>query len=481
MGSDAVSWIVKELKLKSRKAALRIGNTLLKDGVFAHVTDKHMLKDDFFFYRFSSSGPTMRYNCDHPKYTDAIERCPEIRVLETQLNKEKAQSRALLQNANAEIVELVRVERMRRQRASAAVLGLALVSILVLLSETCVELRIVALGALLGTVPYVSCLMSTRTSSYVCPAIVDEKLTIPNRMVNIDGHETKCKTDDENNTSIESPAKEESDIRLKVVLGSSLGDRFLSFNDFVPHKIETELFSGTIFTLIRNCVIRNDNAKQRHRINQYFAGKRRVSAVFVQGRFKRPIAFNKLLTGQTFARPLLLPAQWIIRLGFVFLRRIAPGLSADISSEKPYLLTPLAAAAQTLHISVPSNSPDLRNGHVLLNDDDLENTMLLGGDFARKDPLSRRSRRKRLSSSKELSRYSYNPKYVYTFGFWQDLFDPATYTVTVPFGTFGIAKYLDGQPIQINAQVGISHISDSHPERVAWRMELGHSSLCTPM
>lgn len=205
-------------------------------------------------------------------------------------------------------------------------------------------------------------------------------------------------------------------------------------------------------------------------MDKYFTEKKRVTAVYVQGQFKKSLSFANVWTGQTFEKKLMLPAKWIIRIGLKFLQSIAPGLKAKIHIESPYLLTPLAAAAQTLHVSSSeSEAPDLRN--LVFDDDKMEDTNLLGGDFANAK-FSRSKRRKRFSKMSRLSKHTFNPKYVYTFGFWQNLFDPSKYTVTVPFGSFNIVSYLNYQPMQVMAQEGIGHLKPSEYNRGLWRMEM---------
>ena len=80
----------------------------------------------------------------------------------------------------------------------------------------------------------------------------------------------------------------------------------------------------------------------------YFEGRNRISACFVQGKFKQNIAVKDVLTGQSFGTNLVnLPSKFLIQMLFGVLNRISPNMVADVACQKPYLLTPLIAAAQT--------------------------------------------------------------------------------------------------------------------------------------
>ena len=51
IGSDAVQWIVENLKL-SREQAVRLGQRLIDEKWIHHVVDQQPFRDGFFFYRF---------------------------------------------------------------------------------------------------------------------------------------------------------------------------------------------------------------------------------------------------------------------------------------------------------------------------------------------------------------------------------------------------------------------------------------------
>ena len=75
-------------------------------------------------------------------------------------------------------------------------------------------------------------------------------------------------------------------------------------------------------------------------------------------KFKKEIPFNEVLTGQNFSKKLQnLPSSFLIQMLFGVLNRISPNMVADVTCPKPYLLTPLIAAAQTVHVCKPGQKP----------------------------------------------------------------------------------------------------------------------------
>lgn len=55
VGSEAVNWLVENLRL-SRSEAIAIGQRCLDLGIFRHVLDEQPFADSDFFYRFSADG-----------------------------------------------------------------------------------------------------------------------------------------------------------------------------------------------------------------------------------------------------------------------------------------------------------------------------------------------------------------------------------------------------------------------------------------
>lgn len=76
--------------------------------------------------------------------------------------------------------------------------------------------------------------------------------------------------------------------------------------------------------------------------------------IVLQGCFKREMGFDRAYTGQAYSRPFTrLPAKWLIRSAFAVIRRLSPALREDITGDNPYMVSPLAATAQTLRAEEP--------------------------------------------------------------------------------------------------------------------------------
>ena len=76
--------------------------------------------------------------------------------------------------------------------------------------------------------------------------------------------------------------------------------------------------------------------------------KRKCHAVF-QGRFKRPISFSQVYSGQAFDEPIeRLPAKWLIKAVLQFTSKLQPAMRLSLRGDKPYMLSPLASIAQTI-------------------------------------------------------------------------------------------------------------------------------------
>ena len=155
---------------------------------------------------------------------------------------------------------------------------------------------------------------------------------------------------------------------------------------------------------------------------------------------------------------------------FGVLNRISPNMVADVTCPKPYLLTPLIAAAQTVHVCKPGQKPPNLSDVFSrdLSDNDLEDCSLLFPPSQKK--MTYNKRRKHFNTMKNMDGLSFDTENTYTFGFWQDIFDPVDYNAHLPFGTYDISRYLNGQPMCVNGQIGING-------PYLWDVKLWHTKL----
>eukprot|EP00953_Heterococcus_sp_UTEX-ZZ885_P040310 20617-Heterococcus_DN1.PRE.2 len=142
------------------------------------------------------------------------------------------------------------------------------------------------------------------------------------------------------------------------------------------------------------------------------------------------------------------------RTALAIIRRLSPALQEDVTGAHPYLISPLAATAQALRVDAPGTEAS----HFSLQLH--KHTALLGGVFAQQPPpsttpatttantssksstlglngtansgetvaamsaLTAAQRKRHLSNATNLAAHSFDPRYVYTFDFYQHLYDP---------------------------------------------------------
>ncbi|CBN73937.1 conserved unknown protein [Ectocarpus siliculosus] len=207
-------------------------------------------------------------------------------------------------------------------------------------------------------------------------------------------------------------------------------------SDDIAVPFETPLFKGRL--LVRVAGLPGDGAQD------YFRGKKRLMQCAVQGEFKKELPFDRVYTGQAYDRPFTqLPAKWLIRSAFSLIRRLSPALREDITGERPYMVSPLAATAQSMRAEAPGDE-------VAIVGDLGEETGLLGESFMdSRVPSS--ARKKFFNNPRNLKAYSFKPGVVYTFDFYQHLYNAVTFELDLGFRKVKLADYLNHQPAQARA------------------------------
>lgn len=84
-----------------------------------------------------------------------------------------------------------------------------------------------------------------------------------------------------------------------------------------------------------------------------------------QGQFKQPdVQFDSLMLGSDFVRPLKLPARALLSQAIQWVaNKLGGGVSVNVDAKQPYILAPLIAAAQVVHVAQPGQQLDLRAPH----------------------------------------------------------------------------------------------------------------------
>jgi hypothetical protein len=226
----------------------------------------------------------------------------------------------------------------------------------------------------------------------------------------------------------------------------------------VPFKFSSDLFEG--ICLVRLKDVPSDDPEGDA---AYFLGRRRGFQAIVQGKFKEPLLVADVLTGHEFVRPLKrLPPPWIVHAGTNLIGRLAPGVEIVLHDGQPRALSLLAATSQVVCADMPGNEPD-----ILFNEIE-EDVSLFGGMFQHGTvPISRRKRH--LSDPRNAMQYKFDTDSVYTFDFYQNLFDAGSYSLDLGFTKIGLSKSLDGQPIQVLAKTTSG--------RYLWSFQVWHENL----
>ena len=130
-----------------------------------------------------------------------------------------------------------------------------------------------------------------------------------------------------------------------------------------------------------------------------------------------------------------------------------------------------------------------------IEDIEIESTLAMGIKY---ENMNMNSYKRRKYFKEKINNVTDSEKYdsqlIYTFGFWQDLFDPFDYAAHLPFGSFDLTKYLDGQPMSIQARIGIgtgTHVGKKKKgkgkkeketeTKILWDVKLWHQKLLPKM
>ena len=79
-------------------------------------------------------------------------------------------------------------------------------------------------------------------------------------------------------------------------------------------------------------------------------------------------------------------------------------------------------------------------------------------------------RRKHFNTMKNMDGLSFDTENTYTFGFWQDIFDSTKFMAILPFGSYDVSKYMNEQPMQVMAKIGVKG-------EYVWCAEMWHRKL----
>jgi len=123
-----------------------------------------------------------------------------------------------------------------------------------------------------------------------------------------------------------------------------------------PIAFETDLFKGLAFFRIAdlpphpNFPGKDARGGTNPIATDYFKGKRRKLQGCIQGKFKRPLRFDQVYSGQEFSRTLRhVPAKRLVKWAFGVVRSRLPEVAyADLFGPLPYFLNPLITGSKVV-------------------------------------------------------------------------------------------------------------------------------------
>lgn len=232
----------------------------------------------------------------------------------------------------------------------------------------------------------------------------------------------------------------------------------------VPFRFESDLFEGQCLVRLRNV----PNSESPDGDDAYFSGRRRLFQTVVQGRFKEALSVADVLTGHEFVKPLQhLPHPWILKAATTLIGKLAPGADIRVLGPQPTMLAGMAATSQIVRGDEPGNEPDIAS-----TDNDLqEDCSLFGGKFSNGD-ISAGGRKLHLANPERARQYTYDTETVYSFDFYQNLLNCATYSLDLGVANINMAPVLNGQPIQC--------LCKTTDGRYLWSFQIWHESLLPP-
>ncbi|KAI8600336.1 hypothetical protein EDD21DRAFT_377496 [Dissophora ornata] len=252
--------------------------------------------------------------------------------------------------------------------------------------------------------------------------------------------------------------------------------RPLTVNDDAnPLLIDTDEFIGNIVFRIKgqDKIIGYEEGQQQDELkvmpdSKWFQkageagrGDSHLMSMEVVGRFKRDWSGEQVDFACVFDGPLQLPP--LTSLAVKFFKAIDPGLQLDVQCDKPYFISPLLAAMNTVNVShdpvntasTPSSSeakgqllppwPSSEGEHLV------EDTSLVvqEEDTKKKNKVTKDpgARRGHFAKSKNLSKHRYVRDHVYGFELYNPILDCSRFSVKLPGLCFDLFKILNEQPI----------------------------------
>ena len=187
----------------------------------------------------------------------------------------------------------------------------------------------------------------------------------------------------------------------------------------------------------------------------------------------RHFQYRLFFTGQEFERPFRnAPSSQIVhRLLGIMKSKLPDSFECDFLTDKPFFEHPLLAGCQHFRID---NTEDLINTAenelygIDIDGNVVEDTSLLQDVDIPRDGAGRR---KFFSKSSNLSRFVFDPCFVYTFDFFSNFFNPNRFSLEIGPLSFDILPYFNGYPLFLS----MAKVKSSG--EMIWATEIWHKRL----
>jgi len=242
------------------------------------------------------------------------------------------------------------------------------------------------------------------------------------------------------------------------------------------------LFEGKMVSRVRDVPSRrqqNEHDECNMISNEtYFNSRSRQYQWSIQGRFKKRIRFDQVVTGQEFDRPFRnKPSSKLVERGLYLLKNKLPEtFECELFCNEPRFDHPLLAGCQHFRIDHQQDLVGLPDNQLYGIGDDgnvIEDTSTILQGV----PQDGVARRKFFSSNTNLEQFYFEPDdLVYTFDFFANFFSPVRHRLELtPFFSIDLIPYFNGYPLYLS--MAKIKCDESEDTQYLWATEMWHKRL----
>ena len=246
------------------------------------------------------------------------------------------------------------------------------------------------------------------------------------------------------------------------------------------------LFEGKMVSRVRDIPSsrqQNDHDESNTISNEtYFNSRSRQYQWSVQGRFKKRIRYDRVVTGQEFDRPFRnKPSSKLVERGLNLLRNKLPEtFECELFCNEPRFEHPLLAGCQHFRVDHQQDLVGLPDNQLYGIGDDgnvIEDTTQINITSSCRDGVARR---KFFSSNTNLEQFYFEPDdLVYTFDFFANFFSPVRHRLELtPFFSVDLIPYFNGFPLYLSmAKIKCDESEVTQDTQYLWATEMWHKRL----